>query len=65
MRDRSFLVIFLPQAFDFFLRIFQWQELVNVQTLVPKTAVKRLYQRVICWFAGPRDVHRHIISYTH
>lgn len=51
------MIVFPAPVVEFFLRIFQWQEPVNVQSFIPQTAVKWFNKRVICRLSGVREVH--------
>ena len=54
------IILFLKQL-DFFFRILERKEPVDVQALIAKAAVEGFNERIIRWFSGPREVQRHLV----
>ena len=59
MRSEA-IVLFLKQP-DFFFRILERKEPIDVQALITKAAVEGFDERIIRWFSGPREVQRHLV----
>ena len=55
---RTKVVILLPPRFNLFFGVFERQEPVSVETLIPKRAVKRLDEWVVGRTARTREVER-------
>ena len=51
-----------PPGVDFGLRVFQRQEPVLVQTLLPEASVEALDLRIVRRLAWPAEIELHVIS---
>ena len=54
------IILFLKQP-DFFFRILEREEPVDVQALIPKATVEGFDERIIRRFSGPREVQHHLV----
>jgi hypothetical protein len=54
MRSEA-IILFLKQP-DFFFRILERKEPIDVQALIAKAAIEGFDERIIRWFSGSREV---------
>ena len=59
MRSEA-IILFLKQP-DFFFRILERKEPIDVQALIAKATVEGFDERIIRWFSGTREVQRHLV----
>jgi predicted P-loop ATPase len=49
------IILFLKQP-DFFFRILERKEPIDIQAHIAKAAVEEFDERIVSWFSGPREV---------
>ena len=58
---RPTLTIFLSPRFYLRFCILQCREPVNIQALVPQSSVEGFDVRIVRWFTGAGELHRHLV----